>query len=223
MTPSEAPATFELPNLTDDELAALGDDPLLRDAAADKARAAMPAEVQQAVARSAMRGLLARGLLTPAGDGFDLSTATSLILRTRHTPLRLMVVQDIAVDSEPTKPPLIAHGIDGGSDGPTGVLDGFVVDTCLDGVHSFRLTTVTEALDLLALWLLRPTDEISCGTRSLEVLVPGPEGEVTARRWIADVEGDEPEIAAVSPDGAMQRLLSAGQLVAELRDGLEIQ
>ncbi len=222
-TPAAPTTTLDLPTLTDDELATLGDDPLLRDAETDHAREEMSDEVRDAVDQSARRGLVARGLLTPTEGGYDLDAAASLILRTRHTPLRLIVVQDVSTDDDVTlTPPLVAHGVDAGDDGPTGVLDGFVVDAHARGMHDFRLATVTETVDLVALWLVRPPEEGEASARSLELMLPGPDGAISRRRWIADVAGEQPRVAAVSDDGTIEGLLPEGGLAPAIRDALEI-
>ncbi len=183
----------EMPTLTRDELAVLGDRPVLHDAIDETTWAALDTDSRQAVRDAVLRGLVARDLVRPAAEGLMLSDAVRLMLGVRAEPSFLVVGDEVGNE---VRQPLRGYGID--------LLehrtDAVLLEFAADGLHRCLLTTPGDAAVRLASWALEPRDGVEVVPRTLEVLQPG-DGRPGYRRGIVLAAHGAARLAPLDPDG----------------------
>ncbi|HEX2892610.1 MAG TPA: hypothetical protein VHO29_01235 [Marmoricola sp.] len=170
----------QLVSLTREELYGVGDDPVLGHAADVVWWDALTDREQGLVLETAQRGLVARNLLVPDGEG-ELVAADEVrvVLAARKAPSRIVVLTDPAVRSSDGVGLQVAVL---GLPVPEGAPYAFVVSVRIEGVYLHRLVTAEHAPEVAAEWLLRaPADEPGEAGRTVEVLDPGSVDTVAAR------------------------------------------
>ena len=180
--PDLSAGAVTLPSLTDEELAVLGDTPVLHDRDREATWAALDTPVRDAVAAAVLRGLVARDLLTPQDEDLVLTDDVRLILGVRASPAFMTVVDEIDAT---THQPLRVHGVD---------LDdrqryAALIEATGAGVHRFLLTTIEDAASRLAAWTLAPREGTEVVTRTLEILHPGDDSPLYTRALVLAAHG----------------------------------
>ena len=180
--PDLSAGAVTLPALTDEELAVLGDTPVLHDRDNEAAWAALDAPVRDAVATAVLRGLVARDLLTSQAEDLVLTDDLRLILGVRASPTFVTVADEIGAA---THQPLRVHGIDLEDHERYAAL----IEATGAGVHRFLLTTIQDAATRLATWTLAPREGTEVVTRTLEVLHPGADTPHYTRALVLAAHG----------------------------------
>jgi hypothetical protein len=183
----------QLASLTREELYGVGDDPVLGHAADVVWWDDLTEREQGLVLETAQRGLAARNLLVPDGDG-ELVAADEVrvVLAARRAPSRIVVLTDPAVrTSDGPGLQLALLGLPVVEAAPYA----FLVSLRIEGVYLHRLVTAAAAPGVATEWLLRSPDgtladedETAGAGRTIEVLDPG-DADTDAARHRAIVVG----------------------------------
>ncbi len=187
-----------LPTLTREELIALADVALLGHSGDAEWWATLTSGEQAAVARTAQRSLVARGLLVPTGDGRSLEPVEQVrtVLRSRSAPDWLVVARDVEPDT-------------GGRFVASGLPEAAVLSGRVDGLYLHEQRDPAAARRRVAEWVLRTED--APAVRSVEIfgaglvhaLNGGPAGPAEpASTWASvAVASDGAQLAERTPDG----------------------
>jgi len=195
----------QLVSLTREELAGVGDDPVLGHAADTVWWDGLTAREQALVLETAQRGLVARNLLVPDG-GSELVVVDEVrvVLAARRAPSRVLVLTDPAVrSSDGSGLQLVLLGLPVDAGAPPA----YVVSVRVEGVYLHRLVVAELAPDVAVDWLLRPPDEASPDDevdvgRTVEVLqVDDADHDVVRRRAVLVGRGGAWALSEIS-DGA---------------------
>jgi hypothetical protein len=175
---------LRLPTLTTEELAAVGalDASPLRDARALQWWSGLSEEVRVALQASALRGLIARGLLRGAADDekadrVNLPTAPELavLLTTRRQPSWLAVCMEVNDKDNPVT------RLYGAADEVQG-LRCVLVEREGIGLHEFELWSPARSSELLAEWACAaPSHQGEEAIKTLEFILPSDQGPVRER------------------------------------------
>lgn len=194
----------QLPSLTREELYALGDQPVLADAADVRWWDGLSQHARDLVAETAQRGLIARNLITASdavqGPPLVVDDSVQVILQARRMPSWLIVVGEPTDDK--TLPPaqVALSGIDLREHDTSAVL----MSTRIAGIYAHRLTRPRTALDAAAEWLLAVPDAPAGPVgRTVEVILPVDLGRsgVGDTRAIVLTAGDQARISVLDADG----------------------
>jgi hypothetical protein len=174
----------QLVSLTREELYGVGDDPVLGHAADLVWWDGLTEREQALVLETAQRGLVARNLLVPDGEGELVTTdEVRVVLAARRAPSRILVLTDPAVrSSDGSGLQLALFGLPVEAGAPYA----FLASMRVEGVYLHRLVTAEAAPGVAVDWLLRSPDEpasddtVDVG-RTIEVLRPSDEAVETAR------------------------------------------
>ena len=191
--PDLSTGAVAMPTLTREELAVLGDRPVLHDADDENAWTALSRETRDALHDATLRGLLARDLVQPSDGGLALHDTLRTLLIIRGTPSFIAVGDEI--DGE-GRQPLRAYGVDASEHHTDGVL----LEFAADGVHRFLLTTPTDAADRMAVWAVEPRPGVEAVARTLEVLHP-TDGAPAYQRAIVLAAQAGARLAPITEDG----------------------
>ena len=197
-----------LPSLTREELIVLGDDPVLRHSHDELWWSGLDEGAQALVRETAMRGLVARGLLVPKGQGLDISEDARIVLQVRRGPSTVVVAREPAdqpgrevVEDGPPAPEVSVLGIDLAE----GERSAYVFGSHVSGIASHRLLSPERGTNALAGWLLRPPPAgLPVVARTLEVLRPHSSGEgVEVSRVLLMTDGSSAHVSDVAEDGSV--------------------
>lgn len=174
----------QLASLTREELRGLGDDALVANAADTLWWDGLAEREQELVLETAQRGLLARNLLAPDGQGELVATdEVKVVLAARTAPDWILVLAEPAAehdsDGAPLQLALLALPT------PSGRPPAVLVTARLEGIYLHRLVTTDSAYRVAADWLLRAAPEVEAEIgRTVEVLAPRENGSADSGRGL---------------------------------------
>lgn len=193
--PDLTAGAVELPALTQDEFAVLGDDPVLRDADIERTWSDLPEAARSAVRDAVLRGLVARRLAEPSVGGLVLHDALRTVLGVRSAPAFVVVGDEPTAEA---RRPFRGYGVALDDDRADAVL----LEWATAGVHRHLLASPADAARRIAMWALAVPVEADAVGRTLEVLLPGQAGPL-ARRLALSVGGESALMAPAAEDGTV--------------------